>query len=185
MNYTGLELVTAPASAVVDRDTEVKPQLRIDHTDDDAVLTNLISAATDWVEDVTGRKLVTQTWTVYFADWPDGDEFRLPHPPLQSVTHVKYYETDDTANTLSATTYDVDTSSRLGVIRLKYGESWPTVTLRPTKAIEIQFVCGYSSIPDALKQAVILQVAQLYDGDSPLRAAAIERLLAPYVTRWY
>jgi len=181
MRYSGKEIVTAASTEPVTL-TEVKDQLRITTSDDDTPLGILITAARQWVESVIDRALVTQTWKIYYGGFDD-DTIEIPMPPLQSVTHVKYYDTGDTVATVSSLNYDTDTSGTVGVIRLKYGQSWPTATLRPTKAVEVQQVCGYgaaSAVPETINQAIILRVKQIYDLPDPQVDSAIRALLAPY-----
>ncbi|MFH2075423.1 MAG: phage head-tail connector protein, partial [Pseudomonadota bacterium] len=69
----------------------------------------------------------------------------LPFGALQSVTHVKYTDTDGTQTTRSTDEYNVDTDSDPGRIQLDYGYSWPSASLHPKNPIEVQFVCGYGA----------------------------------------
>jgi hypothetical protein len=91
------------------------------------------------------RALVYSTWKCWLDGWPAGDELAVPLGQLQSVTHIKYTDTDATQSTMDSGDYDVDTYSDPGIIRLGYGDSWPTATLHPTNPIEIQFVAGWYS----------------------------------------
>ena len=53
-------------------------------------------------EQETGRALITQTKTLYLDEWPDGNEIRIPYPPLQTATVTYRLEDDDDYdNTLS------------------------------------------------------------------------------------
>jgi len=186
MTYTGKTLTSAAAAEPLTvTDNLLREQLRVDHTSDNTLLGLQITAARERVERVTGRALITQTWTAYWDSFPGSDTIELPRPPLQSVTYVKYYDTDDTVATFSSANYDVDITGMVGLVRLKYALNWPTTTLRPTKGVEIQFVCGFgtagSSVPGGLLQAVVLEVAQAYYGEDETRARRIESLLAPWV----
>ena len=158
---------TAPAKEPVTA-LDVKRQLNIEQSfmDDDIYLAGLITASRLNAEQITQRKLITQTWLAYLEEWPDNDSLRLPFGSLQSVTSVKYYETDDTENTMSAAEYGVDTDSTVGRVVLDYGESWPTETLRPLNPIRVEFVCGYgdngSDIPEPIRQAIKIDCADMY-----------------------
>uniref|UniRef100_A0A6M3K9B5 Putative head-tail connector n=1 Tax=viral metagenome TaxID=1070528 RepID=A0A6M3K9B5_9ZZZZ len=138
-------LVTPPTYFPVAID-EAKKHLRVDYSSDDAYITGLIAAATDKVEGYLRRRLVTQTWKIFLDEWPAGD-IVLPFGKLQSVTHVKYTDTDGTQSTYyssAETTYmNIDIDSDPGRIKLNYGYSYPTASLSPDNPIEIQFVCGY------------------------------------------
>jgi len=181
---------------------EIKDHLRVEHNNHDSQLLGLIQASREWVEDYTHRALVQQAWKYYLQDWPSGDEFELPFPPLQSVTAIKYTDSNGTQTiwedaSSSPTTYDyeVDTDSEPGRIILVYGETWPSTTLHPKNPIEIEFVAGYDddgdsppdytvNIPEAIKNAIKLDVEIRYDrpNDAYLKVLQDVRdnLLAPY-----
>jgi len=59
----GLSLVTGPSTYPVTAD-EAKLHCRIDGTDENTLVDDLIAAATDYVEQYTGRAIVSQTWKV-------------------------------------------------------------------------------------------------------------------------
>ena len=187
-----LNLVTAPATEPVTL-AEVKAHLKIDGTDEDTLLTTLITVARQAVEDYTGRALITQTWQVFYDRFPDvyydncrisesGDrpynyyqdygkarQIDIKKPPLLSITHIKTYANDDTATIFSASSYQVSTYSGVaptyGRVTLKDGVSFPYFT-RNSDGIEIQFVAGYgaaSDVPDQLKQAILTLIAFIYE----------------------
>jgi uncharacterized phiE125 gp8 family phage protein len=167
----GLGVVTAPTAEPIQLQ-ELKDYLRIDTTDDDVQLRQLIEAARSELERATRRQLVTATYKWYLTDWPT--VFYVPKPPLQSVTHVKYYDGDSVQQTLSTDVYAVDTHHEPGRIRLKYGQSWPSSYRGGTGDIEIQFVCGYTTIPSEVKLALFKLVHQAYDTRMPVGASAWE-----------
>ena len=89
-----LTLTTPPAVEPVTL-AEAKAHLKIDTTDDDALITALIPAARARAEWHTGRALVTQGWTLWLDAWPD--IIAIPLPPLQAVASVTVYARDDSA----------------------------------------------------------------------------------------
>ena len=173
---------------------EIKDHLRIQHNNHDSQLIGLITASREWVESYTNRALVEQTWKCYLQGWPSGDEFELPFPPLQSVTSIKYTDSDDDETEWDSDEYEVDTDSEPGRIILAYGESWPSTTLHPKNPIEIEFVAGYNSdgspadyrvnIPEAIKNAIKLDIEIRYDrpNDAYLKVLqdARDSILWPY-----
>jgi uncharacterized phiE125 gp8 family phage protein len=174
---------------------EIKDHLRIEHNNHDSQLLGFIKASRELVEDFTRRALVQQTWKYYLQDWPSGDEFELPFPPLQSVTHIKYTDSDDDQTTWSADDYEVDTDSEPGRIILAYGKSWPSTTLHPKNPIEVQFVAGYDddgdsppdytvNIPEGFKNAMKLDIEIRYERPESAYKKALEdtrdALLYPY-----
>ena len=137
-------------------------------TVEDALLTSIITAAREQVEDVTGRALITQTWDCYLDAWPGGDRITLPFGNLQSVTSVSWKDTDGAEATLTATTdYLVETNGdQNGAIVLPYGCSWPSGTLYPSNPIKIRIVCGWASanaVPFKIKAALLMVCADLYE----------------------
>lgn len=158
-------LITAPATEplVVE---EVRNHLRVDDNDEDLLIEGLITAVRENVEAYLRRPLITQTWDLYLDSWPASSRIKLPLPPLQSVTHVKYTDIDDVEETLSSDDYHVDTVSTPGEIVLRYGESWPTATLRTSNPIVVRFVCGYgdaSDVPQSIKQAMLLIIGHHFE----------------------
>jgi len=160
------------------------PALRIDSTADDAAIDVQIIAAREAIEEMIGRALITQTWRLTLDDWPAGDYIELPRSPVQSVTSVTYYDTDDTSATLASANYTVETDPEPGRITLDYNQDWPTTILRPANAIQIVFIAGYgdaaSDVPGPIKQALILKIRQLYEGPDNLVEAAMQSLLTNY-----
>ena len=82
-----LVLNTAPAVEPLTLD-QAKEHLRVTDGADDAKISRLISAARRHVEGFLGRRLINQTWDLNCFDWPAGDVFHLPYPPLSSVTSI-------------------------------------------------------------------------------------------------
>lgn len=136
-------------------------------TVEDTLLNDLITAARQDCEKFQNRAYVTQTWELWQDDWPVKDSISLPVPPLQSVSSVKYYGTDDTEYTLSTDDYFVDTKSEPGRVVLAYGKSWPTTTLRPANGVCVTFVAGYgdaaSDVPRNIRQAMLLLIGHYYE----------------------
>ena len=137
-------------------------------TTEDDLLTDLIQAAREHVEDITRRALLTQTWYYYLDEWPDGDFIKLPFGNLQSAgLSVKYKDSDGTETTLTLTTdYLIETNGEgIGRIVLPYGESWPSDILYPSNPITVEFACGWTaaaSIPSKIKSACLLILADLW-----------------------
>lgn len=183
-----IKIATPPAQEPIDL-TEAKAHVRIDGADDDALLTALIMAARQAVEEATGRALVTQTWDLWLDDFtkqglflddyvqfdgngnaytggkPLAQSIELPRSPLQSVTAVYYYQDDDVEATLAASNYIVDSASEPGRVALKRSGSWPT-SLRPINGARIRFVCGYgtpSAVPQPLKQAMLMLISHWFE----------------------
>lgn len=178
---------------------EARSHLRLEATgspashEDDDYISALIQAAREQVETDTGRALVQRTYKLRLNTW--AYEIQLPYPPLLSVSSVKYYDMDGTLQTLSTDVYDVETDETPGLIRLAYGQSWPSHQGREN-AIEITYTSGYQSgspddlrenVPASLKQAILLIIGDLYEnregsiiGVSRVDNPAVNALLHTY-----
>ncbi len=158
-----LQLVTAPASEPVTL-AEAKSHLRVTVTDDDTLITSLIVAARQWIENFTRRALITQTWD-YFLDAFDDGGIEIPRPPLISVGSVKYVDNDGATQTLATSEYTADTAAERGLVRLAYGKSWPG-TRTQANAVTIRFTAGYATaadVPGPIKSACLLMLGELYE----------------------
>ena len=190
----GLTLITGPALEPVTV-VEAKAHLRETGDDNDGQIAGYILAARQGAEDFCRRKLYTQTWDFTLdGDWPlvkINGEYRqriiLPLPPLQSVTHVKYYDTAGVEQTLASNQYRVDPTSYEGRIDPAYGVTWPVVRDQMA-TITVRMVVGYSALPEPVRQAILLTVGHFYSnresvivGTSAMELPqAAQALLFPY-----
>jgi len=160
---------------------------------EDTYIGGLITMAREWVEQYTGRRIMDQTWLLYLDSWPQSGAIVLPFGTLQSVTYVKYTDSDGTQNTWDSSEYTVDTDSVLGRIVPSYGEVFPTYTPATVLPIEIKFVCGYgatsASVPEPIRIACRMLVADYYEQRESrslvtnamfIDTRFIERMLMPY-----
>lgn len=156
-------------------------------TAEDDDLTDLITDGRGVVENICRRALLTQTWYYYLDKFPAEDFFKLPFGNLQSVTSIKYKDSDGTETTMTVTTeYIVETNGdQCGRIVLPYGVSWPSFTPYPSNPITIEFVCGWTaaaSVPKNIKRAVKFACEDAYyhgDRHDTLKVV-IDNLLASY-----
>lgn len=136
-------------------------------TAEDTLLTSIIQSAREMVEDECRRALLTQTWDYCLQEWPSKNYIKLPFGNLQSVSFVKWADTDGTETTLTATTdYLVEyNGERCGRIVLPYGGSWPSGSLYPSNPITIRFVCGWTTaalVPAKIRSAILMICTDLW-----------------------
>jgi uncharacterized phiE125 gp8 family phage protein len=127
-----LRLLTLPAETPLSL-AEAKAHLRVDHADEDGLITALIEAATrhlDGRDGILNRALVTQDWEYRIAAFPACGAIKLPFPPLQSVTAVSYVDAAGAVQTLPSSDYVVDTATYEGQIRRAFGIAWPAMRFR-------------------------------------------------------
>jgi uncharacterized phiE125 gp8 family phage protein len=163
---TGPGLALAPTIEPVGME-EMRLHLGVDGSDNDDLIEALIVTAREHAEDVTWRKIMTQTWVICLDEWPIEDYIELPYGNLQSVSSVKWKDSDGTETTLTPTTdYLVEKNGdQKGRIVLPYGESWPSGELYPSNPITITFVCGWATradVPKKIRHAIKMIVADLY-----------------------
>jgi len=146
--------------------SEAKKQLRVEHNEENDLISSLIRAARVQAETESRRALLTQTWELTLDEWPHDDEIDLAYPPLQSVISITYVTYDEQTITLPTTIYGVDATSDPGRIYLKYGQCWPRETLRRENAIKVRFVAGWASaveVPENYKLGIKLAITCYYE----------------------
>jgi len=158
---------------------EAKSHLRVDTTDEDADILSIIKAARIYCENFQNRTYITRSRELWLDAWPEKDRINIPYPPLQSVSSVKYYGTDDTEYTMPATDYFVDTKNEPGRLVLAYGKSWPSITLRPANGVLITFTAGYgadgSYVPENVIQAMRLLIGHWYENREAVLTGSISK----------
>jgi uncharacterized phiE125 gp8 family phage protein len=176
MAYKVITAVTSEPVSLVEARLQCKLTAD-DTTDYDALLTALCTAAREFAEHRTGRALALQTLELVLDDFPaDDGAIELPAPPALSVTSVKYYDTDDTEQTLSSGAYELLTDGDVHKIALTPDNTWPTVSSEKASPVRVRFVTGYGaghptgspylSVPKAAKAAMLLHI----EIESPLNA---------------
>lgn len=164
-----LQLVTAPLITPFSLD-EVKEHLRQFTNDDDFYIQSLIDVVGMAAEHITNRSLYTTTWKL-FLDRFDCRQILIPRPPLQSITHIKYYDTAGDLQTISSADYQVDIVSEPARVVPIPSANWPTTEYGKLNAVEIQFVAGYAKrfdLPASLRQAMLYHISHMYDVREPV-----------------
>ena len=111
-------LTTAPAVEPISL-AEAKAHLRLDASDEDALLTALITAARMFVERTLGVALITQSWPYFLDFWPSAGCITLPILPVQAVGAVRVHDGAGGVITLDAASYEVDALSEPARLVLK------------------------------------------------------------------
>ncbi|TIN83107.1 head-tail connector protein [Mesorhizobium sp.] len=134
---------------------EAKRQVRVDFADDDDYLTDLIATARNHAEKYCGVYLAEQTVAVQGEDWCD--LAHLPVRPVQTITSLAYVDVTGAPQTLATSVYEL----RGDAIVLKYGQVWPP--MRYGSLITLTAVVGFADVDPAVKHAILLRVADLYE----------------------
>lgn len=184
-----LQQITAPLIEPVSLD-DTKAHLRVDGTDEDALISSLILTSRLHIEAALGLALITQSWRLLLDRWPKEGEVRIPLRPLQSISEVRTYNAAGASEVLATERYMVDAAANPGRL-VPVGPGWP-LPGRAANGIEIGFIAGYGDtdgdVPAPIRQALLLLVAHWYEHRDPVEIgtaaaaipAAVSRLLKPY-----
>lgn len=186
-----LKLITAPSEEPITL-TQAKAHCRVDGSDEDALFTGvIIPAARRAAEHRTGHAIVTQTWELALDAFPAA-EIKIPQPPVQSITSIKYLDAAGVEQTLSAADYALDNYGMYHWVIPAQDVTWPD-TLDAANAVKIRFVTGFglaAAVPEDIKAWLLLSIGTLYAYRETLAAGQIvelpggfwQGLLDPYRT---
>lgn len=175
---------------------QAKQHLRVETTDEDAIISMMIKVAREQIEAATGRFLMRQTIDLQFDCFDN--PMRLV-APLVSVTSVKYIDTAGALQTVAGTTYVVVAPTvrpePRGFIHLALNKDWPTIA-EIANAVTVRCVVGASDpseVPAALRHAMLLIIADLYENrasQTPEQMRLVENraatsLLGPWIVSWF
>ena len=171
--------------------TEAKLHLRVDHSDEDTLITALIGAAVDTCQQITGRSLMAQAWKLTIDDF--ADQIKLPWPQVQAVQSVQYKDEAGVTQTLTTSVYEL-VGDRVCLVP---EQTWPTVR-GGVGSVWISYTAGYSAgneaaqqaaIPSGIKSWLLLTVGTLYANRESLQpgvsvAALPDRFAASLLDRF-
>ena len=144
---------------------EVKTHARIETSEEDTYIGNLITAIRQIAESWLGRALIQQTITATMDWWPE--VVKLPRPPLISITSIKTISELDTKTTYDSSAYYVRTDIEPGQIIIRDGSTPPINTDRYHGGFEIVYLAGYgdeaADVPQAIKFGLLEWVADAYE----------------------
>ena len=175
-------VVVTPPAPLIDVPT-VRARLGGAPSADDATLAAYVQAATDELDGPggwLGRALGPQTLELqshHFpnAAWPcaapgfdegwlplafrpgrDWGTIHLPYPEVQGVVSVSYLDGTGTRITLAPGAYVLSGRE----LSPAFGTLWPVAQPLPG-SVAIRYTAGYATVPEALRQALVLMVAQM------------------------
>jgi len=143
-----------------------KLHLRVDFSDDDLLITALISAAREWCEVYCKRAFFSQTIVLsldafplffsnsgtippsqmrgypYYSSYWDPLCIRLPRPSAVAVSSITYRDLTNTIQTLDPSTYYVDVTSEPARIVPMPSLTWPTTQLYLPGSVQVTYTAG-------------------------------------------
>ena len=176
--------VITPASTYPVSLTEAKSHLKVDTTADDTYITSIIKAATQLSEEYTNRFFIDTVIDQTCSDFAQLQT--LFKSKVSAVAHVKYYDSDNSLQTLSATVYDTQLNYEPSQIQLAENQSFPTITKR-NDAVVARYTVGYGSaasdVPEIIKQAILLTIGNFYQNRNSVVIGRIATEL-PMNVKW-
>jgi len=100
--------VTIPPASEPVTLQEAKDHLRVTGSDEDTLISALISAARVKAEEECGYAIVTQTLSAWWDEWPTSNTLCLPIYPAAAVSDIRYTDEDGVVQTLSDSDYTED-----------------------------------------------------------------------------
>jgi uncharacterized phiE125 gp8 family phage protein len=166
-----LKVISAPAELPVSM-AEAKAWMRIDHDEENLVISSVLAAATSWVEAQACRALVTRTYQLILDAFPDdGGAISLPMPRTIAVTNVKYRDAAGVLQSIDPATLQLDSVSEPGALHPAPNGVWPAVEDGRVNPIEIEYTAGYgaaAAVDARAKQAVQLLAAHWFENREAL-----------------
>lgn len=166
----------------------MKAFLRVEHSDDDTLISELITSARAQVESLSGRALAAHTVEEYFDYWPDNGVFELALNPVTSVTSLSYVA--DGASPGTYTTWASSNNWTSDIVSLPArvvklpDATFPTIEGIPN-AVKIVYTADATT---GAKNARVLEIARqairfIVTHDYERRTDAITRLNANTIRR--
>lgn len=164
---------TAPESYPVATET-LEAHLRLPSGQETELLELYLGAATEQIERITGRQLITATRKMTLDFFPLGtDWIRFLRGPVQSVDSVVYLDAAGDAQTLDESAYVVDdvATDQPGRLMLAPNATWPDVSDR-LNAITVTYDAGHGdapeNVPAPLRAAVLFLAAHWFERRLPV-----------------
>lgn len=173
---------------------EAKVHLRVDGSLEDALIQSLIVTSRLHVEAALGLALVTQSWSYFLDRWPKAGRLILPLRPVAAVSHVRVWNEDGVAETLSPSHFLLDGQGAPPRLVALSGAP-PLAPGRTVNGVEVAFTAGFGAaaddVPATIRHALLLLVALWYENREPVEIGAgvnavptmVSDLLAPYRRR--
>lgn len=180
-------LLTAPAVEPVSL-AEAKAFVRVEHNDDDDIISALIAGSRIHIESQTRRALITQMWRLVRDAWPASGRIDVRPGPLQTLNAVRLLDAEGNAATVDLQAFVPDKAASA----LAFAPWSLAAPGRIAAGIELDVTVGYGDaaidVPEPLRQAIRLLVAHWYDNRGlaavgqtvAILPSTVAALIAPY-----
>lgn len=161
---------------------DAKNHLRVDSdlTQDDALITLMISAARRYAEKQCMRSFITQQWLLTLDNFPGPTLMGIPYGviyslpahaiqlergPVQSVDSIKYLDNGNLI-TLSTSIYVADLTGPVPRITPKFGQIWPPIGTPQIGNVQVAYTAGYgavaANVPETVRLWMLAAVEMVY-----------------------
>jgi uncharacterized phiE125 gp8 family phage protein len=156
--------VTIPPASEPVTLQEAKEHLRVTGSDEDTLISALISAARVKAEEECGYAIVTQTLSAWWDKWPTDNTFGLPIYPAAAVSDIRYKDEEGNVQLLPDSEYTTDLVGMTPRIVLNPDADVPTVGQYPN-AVEVRYIAGkdVADVDEATKIGIKLWLTLLYE----------------------
>lgn len=168
----------APALDLVSL-AEAKNYLKVDASDDNDLIEDLIQTASDHIADSANTCWKAREAYGYMESWT---ACRFPVGPVILVNAVEYKASGDTYVTMPTSMYSIAVNTYPAYIKF---HDFPSLEPEALERIRISFQYGHDNSthlrPPQYKQAILALVAHFYDYRNPVQTGGVVRQIPLHV----
>lgn len=166
--------VVEPPEVTEDKLNEIKLHLKVDHDEEDVLISTLINATREYAEGtLCGRAFEVQTLELVVDGF--SDVIVLPRPPLIGVESIKCYTQDGTEHTLQSIDYEVYSGEEPGVVMMK------CKIFESIKETIVTYKAGYAVVPAEFLLWQKVMVAHYYENRQAILPSGHNIMKTPFV----
>lgn len=152
-----------------------------DDNSEDEIMSIYIASATEECADYIGRAILPGNWkTIFDSFYPSVTIDVIPVDPGSIV--VKYYDADNTIQTLNASQYKIKTHGKDAYPTIDFdGNALPSVYDR-YDSVQVEFTAGYGDeetddVPARVKLAILIQAAGHFENRQSEQSGASSAII--------
>jgi len=176
-----ISLIDSPTKKVVTL-SEMRDLLRLDSGDhsEDSLLENIIASATEYVQGISGKQLLTATYDLKLCDFPSR-HIVWRKPPLQSIVSVSYIDFSGATQTVDPSDYVVEPGNehQHGFIRPADGKCWPC-SRGDEGSVIVRGVCGFGDdrcdVPEVYRQQIRMLAYSWFNNRSAVSCGGLSEM---------